>query len=133
MKKKFIIMLSIISLILTLFISEILSIYHIGSIPTILTSLYLIFIFSIFEYINLVGYYIFKNKMNIKLKKIVGLILLFISIILFFLCIIVLEIDYMHMYMYSSPFYLKIIGRCVEFVLPGIISLIIGIILLKKE
>lgn len=72
------------------------------------------------------------NK-KIKMKKIIGLILLLISILLVFLFYIVLEADYLNWYMYSSPFYLNVIVRCVEFVLPGIISLIIGIVLLKKE
>ena len=72
-------------------------------------------------------------KKKTKMKKIIGLMLLFISILLFFLFYIVLEADYLNWYMYSSPFYLNVIVRCVEFILPGIISLIIGIILLKKE
>ena len=72
-----------------------------------------------------------KNKF--MLKKIIGLFLLFISIMLFILFAIVLDADYLNWYMYSSPFYLNVIVRCVEFVLPGIISLIIGIVLLKKE
>ena len=61
-------------------------------------------------------------KKKTKMKKIIGLMLLFISILLFFLFYIVLEADY-----------LNVIVRCIEFILPGIISLIIGIILLKKE
>ena len=72
-------------------------------------------------------------KKKTKMKKIIVLMLLFISILLFFLFYIVLEADYLNWYMYSSPFYLNVIVRCIEFILPGIISLIIGIILLKKE
>ena len=72
-------------------------------------------------------------KKKIKMKKIIGLILLLISIMLFILFAVVLNADYLNWYMYSSPFYLNVIVRCVEFILPGIISLIIGIILLKKE
>ena len=74
----------------------------------------------------------YMNK-KIKMKKIIGLMLLLISILLFFLFYIVLDIDYLNWYMYSSPFYLNVIVRCIEFILPGIISLIIGIIILKKE
>lgn len=72
-------------------------------------------------------------KKKMKMKKIIGLMFLFFSILLFFLFYIVLEADYLNWYMYSSPFYLNVIVRCIEFILPGIISLIIGIILLKKE
>ena len=64
-------------------------------------------------------------KKKTKMKKIIGLMLLFISILLFFLFYIVLEADYLNWYMYSSPFYLNVIVRCIEFILPGIISLII--------
>ena len=74
----------------------------------------------------------YMNK-KIKMKKIIGLILLLISILLFFLFYIILDIDYLNWYMYSAPFYLNVIERCVEFGLPGIISLIIGVILLKKK
>ena len=132
MKKKLIIILSIISFILTLIIGCILSLLKFN----IFNDLYLLLIFSIFEYISLVLYYGFskiKNKEKIKLKKIFGLGLIFLFLLLFLLCVIVLDIDYLNWYMYSSPFYLNIIVRCVEFGLPGIISLIIGIILLKKE
>ena len=72
-------------------------------------------------------------KKKIKMKKIIGLILLLISIMLFILFAVVLNADYLNWYMYSSPFYLNVIVCCIEFILPGIISLIIGIILLKKE
>ena len=72
-------------------------------------------------------------KKKIKMKKIIGLILLLISIMLFILFAVVLNADYLNWYMYSSPFYLNVIVRCIEFILPGIISLIIGIVLLKKE
>lgn len=132
MKKKLIIILSIISFILTLIIGCILSLFKFN----IFNYLYLLLIFSIFEFISLVLYYLFfkiKNKDKIKLKKIFGLLLIFLCLLLFVLCVIVLDIDYLNWYMYSAPFYLNVIVRCVEFCLPGIISLIIGIILLKKE
>ena len=132
MKKKLIIILSIMSFILTLIIGFILSLLKFN----IFNYLYLLLIFSIFEYISLVLYYGFskiKNKEKIKLKKIFGLGLIFLCLLLFLLCVIALDIDYLNWYMYSSPFYLNIIVRCVEFGLLGIISLIIGIILIKKE
>ena len=86
--------------------------------------------FNIIRVIINIGDYMNKK---IKMKKIIGLILLLISIMLFILFAVVLNADYLNWYMYSSPFYLNVIVRCVEFILPGIISLIIGIILLKKE
>ena len=45
MKKRTIIILSIIILVLTFIFAEIFSIYHFGNVPTLLTSLYLISIF----------------------------------------------------------------------------------------
>ena len=53
MKKRTIIILSIIVLVLTFIFAEIFSIYHFGNAPTLLTSLYLITIFAIFEYLSI--------------------------------------------------------------------------------
>ena len=133
--KKIILISSIISLVLTLFFGEILSLYSFGSYPTLLTSLYLLTMFVIINYLIIVGTYIVKKvkkKEKISLKKIIGLILLFISIVLVLLCILIIDIDHLHWYMYSSPFYLNVIFRCVEFLVPGIILLIISIFLIRK-
>ena len=59
---------SIISIIITLFLGEILSIYSFGSYPTLLTFLYLISMFSIINYLIIVGTYIVKKI--IKKEKI---------------------------------------------------------------
>ena len=80
--KKPILISTLISIVLTFVFSEILSIYHIGTIPTLLTTLYLIAMFLIFEYIFIVANYLIKNINKINIKKIIGLILLFISLLL---------------------------------------------------
>lgn len=58
MKKRTIIILSIIILVLTFIFAEIFSIYHFGNVPTLLTSLYLI---SIFEYLSISIIYIVRK------------------------------------------------------------------------
>lgn len=136
MKKYSVLISTIISVIITFIFAEIFSLYHFGSIPTLLTTLYLITIFSIFEYILLFILFIVKkkkNKQKIKRKEIFGRILLFIALLLIFGFIIVLNIDWLHWYAYSSPFYINVIVRSLEFILPAIINIIVGIVLLKNE
>lgn len=136
MKKGTIIILSIITLVLTFIFAEIFSIYHFGSIPTYLTTVYVISIFSIFEYLLISLTYIIKKRMKkekIERKKIIGLILLFIALLLLLLYVIVINVDYLHWYMYSSPFYLNVIFRSVEFLIPSIILLIIGSLIIKNK
>ncbi|MBQ2909220.1 MAG: hypothetical protein IJE53_00265 [Bacilli bacterium] len=137
MKKNLtIIGITILSLVLTFFFTEIMSIYHFGTIPTLLTTLYLISMFSIIEYLLLSIYYIVKKlikKEKLNKKIIISLVLLFISLLLILGYILILDIDYLHWYMYSSPFYLNVIVRSLEFLLPAIILIIISIILIKKS
>lgn len=136
MKKGTIIILSIIALVLTFILAEIFNIYHLGSVPTLLTSLYLIFIFVIFEYLSISITYIVRKlikKEKLEIKKIIGLILLFVSLILVLLFLVVLNVDYLHWYMYSIPFYLNVIVRSVEFLLPSIGLIIISILLIKNK
>ena len=136
MKKVTIIILSISVLILTFILAEIFSIYHIGSVPTLLTSLYLIFIFAILEYLSISITYIIRKmikKEKLDLKKIISLVLLFVALLLVLLFLIVINVDYLHWYMYSSPFYLNVIVRSVEFLLPSIVLIVIGILLMKKK
>ena len=136
MKKVTIIILSIIALILTFIFAEIFGIYHIGSVPTLLTSLYLIFIFAILEYLSISITYIIRKmikKEKLGIKKIIGLVLLFVALLLVLLFLIVINVDYLHWYMYSSPFYLNAIVRSVEFLLPSIVLIVIGILLMKKK
>ena len=127
---------SIISIIITLFLGEILSIYSFGSVPTLLTTLYLISMFSIINYLIIVGTYIVKKiikKEKISLKKIIGLILLFVSLVLVLYYIIVLNIDYLNWYVNSAPFYFNVIFRSIDYLIPSIIMFIIGIKLINKK
>ncbi len=136
MKKRAIIILSIIILVLTFIFAEILSIYHFGNVPTLLTSLYLISIFSIFEYLSIFITYIVRKlikKEKLEIKKIIGLILLLVALLLILLYLVVLDIDYLHWYINSAPFYLNVIVRSIEFLLPSIILIVIGINLIKKR
>ena len=136
MKKRTIIILSIIILVLTFIFAEILSIYHFGNVPTLLTSLYLISIFAIFEYLSISITYIVRRlikKEKLEIKKIIGLILLFVALLLILLYLVVLDIDSLHWYMNSAPFYLNVIVRSAEFLLPSIILIVIGINLIKKK
>jgi len=139
MKKRTIIILSIITLILTFIFAEIFSIYHFGNVPTLLTSLNLIsiyVIFAIFEYLLITITYVIRKlikKEKIEIKKIIGLILLFVALLLILLYLVVLNVDYLHWYMSSAPFYLNIIVRSVEFLIPSLILIVVSIILLKKK
>lgn len=136
MKYKAIILLTIIALILTILFADIFSIYHIGSIPTFLTILYLISIFSLFEYLLITISYITKKvikKEKLTLKKISSLILIFIALLLTLIFLIVLDIDYLNWYANSSPFYLNVIIRSFQFILPSIILIIISIVLTKNN
>lgn len=136
MKKRNIFILSIISIILTFVIADVLSVYSFGTVPTVLTSLYLICLFSILEYIFISSGYIFNkiyNKEKIFIKNMIGIILLFVALILIFLYLIVVNVDYLHWYMYSSPFYINVIIRSVEFLLPSLILVGISIFLFRKK
>ena len=104
--------------------------------PTLLTSLYLISIFAIFEYLSISITYIVRKlikKEKLEIKKIIGLILLFVALLLILLYLVVLDIDSLHWYMNSAPFYLNVIVRSVEFLLPSILLIVIGINLIKRK
>lgn len=129
------VIISIISLILTFVFAKLLSLYHFGSIPTLLTSLYLISMFAIIEYLFISIAYIIKKivkKQKIGVKKIIGLFLLFIALLFILSFLIVVDIDWLNWYVYSSPFYINVIIRSVEFLLPAIILIVISIVLMKK-
>lgn len=136
--KKILIMMAtvILSLIITFFFAEVFSIYNFGSSPTLLTSLYLIALFSIFQYFLLSLIYAITKKIKkekIGIKKLITLILMFIALIMILGYIIIIDVDYLHWYMYSSPFYINVIIRSLEFLLPAIILIIISLILLKRK
>ena len=126
----------IISLIITFIFVDIFSIYNFGDIPTLLTLFYLIAIFSIFEYSLLSIIYFTKKiikKEKINRKQIVGRTLLLVALILILSFIIILDIDWINWYVNSSPFYINVIKRCFQFLLPSILFITIGIFLLKKN
>ena len=136
MKSRVIIIISIISLIFTFVLAELFSVYHFGNVPTLLTSLYLISIFAIMEYLFISITYMVKKiskKQKIGVKKIIGLLLLFIALLLILLFLIVVDIDWLNWYLYSSPFYINVIMRSIEMLLPSIILIGISILLIKNK
>ena len=136
MKKKSIILCLIIALIITFVFAEIFSLYHFGSVPTLLTLLYLISLFSIFSYLLLSGCYIGSGKINKKkigIRRIIGFILLFISLVMILSYLVIVNVDYLNWYMYSSPFYFNVIFRCVEFLFPSVILMVISILLIRNK
>lgn len=136
MKKRAIIILSIIAAFLTFVFSEIFSIYHFGSVPTLLTSLYLISIFAIFEYLSISITYVIKEiikKKKIKTIKIIGLTILFLSLLLILWFVVVINIDWLNWYANSTPFYINIIVKMIKYLLPSIVLTVISIVLLKKK
>lgn len=136
MKKRNIFIGTIISIIITFIFAEIFSLYHFGDIPTLLTSLYLISLFSIFEYILLSLTYIIKkiiSKEKISGKEIIGRILLFIALILILFFVIVIDIDWLNWYAYSTPFYINVIVKGIKYLIPAIVLIIVGICLLRKK
>lgn len=136
MKKGIILILTIIVSVLTFVFSEIFSIYHFGGAPTLLTTLYLICIFNIFEYLTISIYYVVNKilkKEEIKIKKIIGLVFLFITLLLIFLLLIVLEFDWLNWYAYSTPFYINVIVKGIKYLLPATLFLILGIRLIKNN
>lgn len=136
MKKSLILLLSIIALIFTFIFANLLSIYHFGSSPTLLSSLYLISIFVIFDYLLIFITYIIKKlvkKEKLNSKKIIASILILVSLSLILSFVIITYIDYLTRYEPTKPFYLNIIERIIEFLLPSIITFIISVILLKRK
>ncbi len=126
---------SIVSLIITFILAEMFSIYHFKDIPTLPTFSYLLSAFCIIEYIFLMIFYIImkkKNKVKIESKKIISMLLVFISLLLMLGFITFLDIDWLNHYLYSTPFYINVIGRSLQFILPSIILLVISMFLLRK-
>lgn len=136
MKRIFILVETIIlSLIITFLFAEIFSLYHFGDIPTIITLTYLITLFCIFEYTLLSIIYIIRKKVKkekLSVKKIVGIILLFLALMMILGFVIILDIDWLNWYAHSSPFYINVIVRSTEFLLPSVVLIIVSIRLLKK-
>lgn len=136
MKKSLILLLSIIALLFTFILSNLFSIYRLGSTPTLLTSLYLINIFVIFDYLLIFTTYIIKKlvrKEKLDINRIMAYILLLVSLSLILSFVIITYIDYLTRYEPTKPFYLNVIKRIIEFLLPSIITFIISVILLKRK
>ena len=139
MKKVLIILgIVILSLMVTLVFAKGFSLYDFTTLPTFTTFTYLLFIFSFLAYVLLSFIYIIskkRKKEKIGIKKILSLIIFFISLLLILGFIVVLNLDWVTYYSsYSSaPFYTYVIVRGLEFLLPSMILIIIGIILLGKK
>lgn len=73
------------------------------------------------------------KKTKLSIKEIIGRILLFVALLLVLIFLVVLHIDWLQWYAYSSPFYLDVIYRSVEFLIPSIILIVISIVLLGKQ
>ncbi len=68
-----------------------------------------------------------------KFKRIIGIILLSIAVALACYFAVVLNIDWLGWYANSAPFYINVIIRSIEFLLPAIICIITGIVLINKS
>lgn len=126
----------ILSLLVTFFIGETFSIYHFGNIPTITTISYLMALFCIIEYIFLLIVYIFYKRSKcekITFKKILGLVLFFIALIMILGFVVILDIDWLNHYLFSSPFYINVIVRSLEFLIPAGVLIIVGSFLLRDS
>ncbi len=128
----------VLSLILTFTISNIFSLYNLNDKLTFTALTYLLFIFCFITYILLSIVYIISKKIKkekIGIKKILSILLLFISLILILGFIVVLNIDWLNYYSIanSSPFYVFILVRGLEFLLPSIILIVVSVILLLKK
>ena len=139
-KKKILVItsLSIVSLLITFLIAEAFSLYDIGERPTFTTLTYLVFIFGIMEYVlNSLAYIISKRlkKEKIGIKKIVGIITLFLSLMLALLFVVILNLDWIMYYSNynSSSFSAFILARSMEFLVPAIILMIISLVLIFSK
>lgn len=136
MKKKFIILCFVIAFLFTLLFSYVFGIYSFNSSITMRTFLYMVSIFSVLSYINIALYYLISKKIKkekISLLKVTSMVLFLIAILLVIFLIIGLEIDYLNWYSNSSPFYIHVILRSIEYLAPAIFMVVIGIFLIKND
>ena len=137
MKKKLILFgICFLSIIITFIFSEEFSLYHFGTIPTFTTTTYLLIIFFITSYLLATLTYIFRKKKakeKIGPKRVILLLLIFVAILLLLFFIAILNIDWLNHYSNSAPFYIIIISRAIEFLLPSLILIIIIINLLSNK
>ena len=127
----------ILSLLIVFLFAKVFSLYHFGDAPTITSIFYLITSFFIIEYIFLsVIYEIYKKvkREKIWVKKIISLLLFLISLLLLFGFVFILNFDWIAYYSYvPCPFYLSIIKRSLEFLLPSFLLVVVGFFILRKE
>lgn len=136
MKKKFIILCFVIAFLFTLLFSYVFSIYSFNSSINIRTLFYMGSIFSVLSYVNIALYYLISKKIKkekISLLKVTSMVLFLIAILLVIFLIIGLEIDYLNWYSNSSPFYIHVILRSIEYLVPAIFMVFIGIFLIKND
>lgn len=129
---------TIVSLILTFVLAELLSLYHFGTVPTTLTIIYLVSLFCIFEYLILAVKFIINKKKDhqtISHKNIFSMILFLLSLLLVLYFIFATNIDWLNYYSRgdSAPFYLTIIANGIKILMPSIISFLLGIFVSKKK
>lgn len=128
----------IVSLILTFVLAELLSLYHFGTVPTTLTTIYLVSLFCIFEYLIFSVNFIFNKKKNhqpISHRNIFSMILFFLSLLLVLYFIFATNIDWLNYYSRgdSAPFYLTIVTNGIKILIPSVISFVLGIFISKKN
>ncbi len=68
-----------------------------------------------------------------KIKKVIGVVLFCLAVILVGYFALVLNMDWLNWYANSAPFYIDVILRGIEFLLPAIICIVVGIILINKS
>ena len=128
----------VLSFILTMVLADLFSLYHFGDLPTFTTLTYLLFSFSFFTYLFLFLFYIVCKRMKkekIGVKKIISFLLFFVSMLFLLGFMIVLNLDWLTYYSMgnSSPFSTFVLVRSLEFLLPGILLSIVGVLLLFKS
>ena len=139
MKKSFVIFSTcVFNIILTFLLANFLSIYHFGSVPTLLTLIYLLSIFSIFEYIMLSIVYIVSKKLKkekIGYKKIIKIVFYFIFLLSILCFIFATEIDWInyHSNGYSAPFHLYVIENAITILIPPILLIVICAFLFRRK
>ena len=128
----------ILSLIITFGLANVFCLYHFGDDFTITTTIYLLYGFIFLNYILFSLIYIIRKKLKnekIGIKKIFRMLLIFMALIFLLGFIITLNLDWLTYYSNynSSPFYVFILVRALEFLLPAIILIIIDTILVIKN
>ncbi len=128
----------VLSFILTMVLADLFSLYHFGDLPTFTTLTYLLFSFSFFTYLFLFLFYIVCKRMKkekIGVKKIISFLLFFVSMLFLLGFMVVLNLDWLTYYSMgnSSPFSTFVLVRSLEFLLPGILLSIVGVLLLFKS